>query len=795
MLKNLIILPDGSEVFSGNAQENAIISCAFSQLVNDGTELSIGSACCNELEVKLFAKNIVINANDEIKYYKVADNGSRTKIGVFRCEKPTVTGIGTYKFIAYDRVSWLDRDLTSWLVSLDGWPYSVENFARMVCEACGLTLTTTTLPNGDYQIRKFSGSGVTGRMLMQWLGQITCRFIRANTDGEIEFAWYSDKGKEITTRGELAYFGGGLSYEDFTVAKIQKVQIQVSDSDNGTVYPDGSEEELNTYKITGNYLLTAETGDELKPVAQTIFKQLQGVTYTPCKVSIQATTEINAGDIVHITDRNGVTITTYVMSKTNNGQKDTLECTGSYKRGSSTATNTLTMKALNGKVLDIKKDVDGLRIENKSLDGRVATIAASVESVSVEVSNISVGGRNLLKGTRDFRGFSVYPSGFISIEKNGDFSNAFFNEDIPEGDGLKYVTSSPNPIDLAEVLDQEVVFSFEIGSPDEFKSAGDNIIVEFAVCGAENTSRLRYKLFYIETDVPAVWKKHVIKAKLTEDFFSSGDGNFSDATRFWVRFYSNSGNMLYARKFKLELGNMATDWSANPEETEEGIASLKVTAQGISSEVKDAQGNITKLSQKADEQAILIESADGKATEALQKAGSIDQTYTWDDGGKLEIHIDGTGRCEAVYKDASGVEQSSAKFDLAAHVFRLNGDIVSQNKNSKLKVDDLGLTFSRSTGVGTEAYDSTAFKLALNEVLSKYYPSLFMGGRSNQDSSLYIRCYDNGIWIGNMYVPTDVSRFETPSEGGLGLFINTETGNVSLHTKETAKYAFEAVFA
>lgn len=423
------------------------------------------------------------------------------------------------------------------------------------------------------------------------------------------------------------------------------------------------------------------------------------------------------------------------------------------------------------------------------------SIKMRVESVEKTVDGIAVGGRNLLKGTRDFSGFRVYPDGFISIEENGDFSNARFNEDIPEGAGLKYVTSSPNPINLAEVLDQEVVFSFEIASPDDFKSAGDDIIVEFAVCGAENTTRLRYKLFYLETDVPTVWKQHVIKAKLTEDFFSGGDGNFSDATRFWVRFYSNSGNILYARKFKLELGNMATDWSTNPEETEKSVASLKITADGLSSDVKNAKGDIYKLSVKADEQATLIESANGKATEALQKAGSIYQTYTWDDGGKLEIHIDGTGRCEAVYTDASGVEQSSARFDLAARVFRFNGDIVSKNEKSTFKVEDLGLTFSRSTDVGTEAYDHSSFKLALNEVLSKYYPSLFMGGRSYEDSSLYIRCYENGIWIGNLHVPTNVSRFDAPMDGGLGLFINTETGNVSLHTKETAKYAFEAVFA
>lgn len=387
-MKNLIILPNGTEIFSGNARDNAIISCTYTQCVNDGTELSIGSSCCNELELKLFSTGgLSISAGDEIQYYKVDDSGERTKIGVFRCEKPTITGTGTYKFVAYDNVSKLDKDLTEWLTALDGWPYTVEEFAENVCSACGLSLAVPPTVNANYKIRKFSGSGVTGRMLMQWLGQITCRFIRANADGEIEFAWYTDKEAEIATKGEFAYFGGGLSYEDYQVAEIEKVQIQVSDSDNGTVYPDGNEEELNTYKITGNYLLTAETGNELKPVAQAIFEQLQGVAYTPCKVSIQATVAINAGDIVHITDRNGVRITAYVMSKTNKGQKDTLECTGSYKRDSSTATNDISLKALNGKMLNISKSVDGLRIENADTAGKVADLELNVDGIATRVEN------------------------------------------------------------------------------------------------------------------------------------------------------------------------------------------------------------------------------------------------------------------------------------------------------------------------------------------------------------------------------------------------------------------------
>lgn len=390
-IRNLIILPDGTELFSGNSRENAVVSATYKQMVNSGTELTIGSTCACSLSMKLFAAggNLSIGAGTEFDYYKVDDDGTRTKIGVFTMEKPTKSGANTYSFEAYDHVSRLDKDLTDWLAALDGWPYTVEKFAEMACTACDLMLAEPPTVNGDYQIREFSGSGITGRKLMQWLGEISCRFIRANADGEIEFAWYQPTSVDILPRGEFAYFGGSLSYEDFSTARIEKVQIQVTDEDNGTIYPDGDEEEKNTYRITGNYLLTAETSEELKPVAHAIYQQLQLVTYTPCKVSIRANTSVNAGDIVRITDINGVEIESYVMSKTNSGQKDTLECTGSHRRDSTTATNDLSLKALNGKVLNVQKSVDGLKIENADTNGNVAALTMSVEALRTSVEDTS----------------------------------------------------------------------------------------------------------------------------------------------------------------------------------------------------------------------------------------------------------------------------------------------------------------------------------------------------------------------------------------------------------------------
>lgn len=417
MLKSMIILPDGTQISSGKPSGNAIRSATLTQTVNSGTELTLGSVCSNELEMSLYAATdeIALKAGDEITFCKIDDGGEIVKIGLFTLEKPTRTGTGTYKLIAYDRVSWLDKDLTEWLAALDGWPYTLSTFAEMACAKCGLRLKSGDIPNGDTPIYAFSGSGVTGRHILQWVGEAACRFARATPDGEIEFAWYSNTGRTIPATGAGAFLGGSLKYEEYTTKAIEKVQIQQNEDDVGTIYPTGAEEAKNTYKITGNPLLSARDSTSLVDVARTVYEQLQGVQYTPCTVSIVATTEISAGDIMTITTRDGKSVKMFVMSKKQSGQKDTLECTGSISRDSVTATNSTSLKALNGKVLNLRKDVDGLKIENADTAGRLASLSLNVEGINATVEsqaeNIGTIQQNVTKLQQDATELQ------ISIEK------------------------------------------------------------------------------------------------------------------------------------------------------------------------------------------------------------------------------------------------------------------------------------------------------------------------------------------------------------------------------------------
>lgn len=116
---------------------------------------------------------------------------------------------------------------------------------------------------------------------------------------------------------------------------------------------------------------------------------IQNIAHTPCKVSIPAGMQVNAGDIITVTDRNGVTVTAYVMTKKQSGQRDTLECTGSYRRDSSSAVNEQSYKALSGKVLDLQMNVDGLKVENRDAAGKLASLALNLDGLTAKVQGQS----------------------------------------------------------------------------------------------------------------------------------------------------------------------------------------------------------------------------------------------------------------------------------------------------------------------------------------------------------------------------------------------------------------------
>ena len=352
-----------------------------------------------------------ITAGDALTYYRQDDAGNRTKVGVFYAEKPTRTKRNSYKVTAYDTMSKLDADFSSWLRANQAqFPKTIWQLVQLACQRAGVALASSSLPiNGSYSVQAFYADDLTCRQIISWAAEAAGCYAHMNADGKLQFLTYSDKRStvKITPDGasnSTAYYADSLSYEDYAVKSIEKVQIRQSDSDVGVIYPD-STTATNTYAVQGNLLLTTGTEANLKTVVQNLYNVLKNVTYTPCKVSVPSSSGLACGQIVHVKDARGREFDTYLMSATISSGKASFESVGSASRESSSAVNSQSYKNLTGKMLEIKTSVDGLEVKASDLTGKYTDLKATVDGLSSEVKKDTkiTGGGNLILGSESFK--------------------------------------------------------------------------------------------------------------------------------------------------------------------------------------------------------------------------------------------------------------------------------------------------------------------------------------------------------------------------------------------------------
>ena len=441
LYQSVLRLKDGTEL-TGGAAGNAIKSITLHAAVNAGQEFTIGSAFSDYIEAEIWADpggSLQITAGDALTLYRQDDAGNRTKVGVFYAEKPTRTKRNSYKVTAYDTMSKLDADFSGWLHANQAqFPKTIWQLVQLACQRAGVALASSSLPiNGSYSVQAFYADDLTCRQIISWAAEAAGCYAHMNADGKLQFLTYTDKRStaKITPDGasnSTAYYADSLSYEDYTVKAIEKVQIRQSDSDVGVIYPD-STTATNTYAVQGNLLLTTGAEANLKSVVQNLYNVLKNVTYTPCKVSVPSSSGLACGQIVHVKDARGREFDTYLMSAIISSGKASFESVGSASRESSSAVNSQSYKNLTGKMLEIKTSVDGLEVKASDLTGKYTDLKATVDGLSSEVKKDTkiTGGGNLILGSESFKNAALRGSG--TVEYNDDGSTTVTNSNSLKG--------------------------------------------------------------------------------------------------------------------------------------------------------------------------------------------------------------------------------------------------------------------------------------------------------------------------------------------------------------------------
>lgn len=419
----ILRLPDGTELSSGRAGD-AIQSLTLHRTVNSGEELTLGSVCASYLEAEIWADpkgSLRITAGDELTLYRQTADGSRQQVGIYLAEMPTRSRRNSYRLTAYDRMTLLDFDVSSWLrdsqsrfpmtaaALLEHLQRYAATLGRTVAFAYSTDCDDTACPKAAaYAIPAFYAQDLTARQIVGWAAEMRGCFAAANAAGVIVFSRYADKTDGVfvapqSGAGQIAYLADSLHYEDYTVPAVQKVQIRQSDSDVGVIYPDDTDAR-GAYPVQGNLLLCSGTEAALKPLAQELYRALSGLTYTPCRFTVPANAGLEVGQLVRVQDAHGRELTACLMSASISASAAAFEGVGSASRESSGAVNRQSYRNLSGKMLEIQTGVDGLKVKASELSGSYTALKATVDGLRAEVNADAkiVGGGNLILQTEDF---------------------------------------------------------------------------------------------------------------------------------------------------------------------------------------------------------------------------------------------------------------------------------------------------------------------------------------------------------------------------------------------------------
>ena len=632
MYQPILTLSSGTEL-KGGSPGSAMKSLTLHTAVNAGQEFTIGSAFSDYIEAEIWADpggSLQITAGDALTYYRQDDAGNRTKVGVFYAEKPTRTKRNSYKVTAYDTMSKLDADFSSWLRANQArFPKTIWQLVQLACQRAGVALASSSLPiNGSYSVQAFYADDLTCRQIISWAAEAAGCYAHMNADGKLQFLTYTDKRStaKITPDGasnSTAYYADSLSYEDYTVKAIEKVQIRQSDSDVGVIYPD-STTATNTYAVQGNLLLTTGTEANLKSVVQNLYNVLKNVTYTPCKVSVPSGSGLACGQIVHVKDARGREFDTYLMSATISSGKASFESVGSASRESSSAVNSQSYKNLTGKMLEIKTSVDGLEVKASDLTGKYTDLKATVDGLSAEVKKDTkiTGGGNLILGSESFKNAELKGNtgdgSSITYELTGGAtmantnSNRYFRWTTVGAYVAKGVTLCLSvmykPVSGADEFCMEIAYTAGYSTSQSWATIKPTDQLEI-----EQTDGwvLRYGLW---TPPDNATLKLVDMGSGTTH---AGTGN-----------YTNKFSLLHPM---LQYGNAPTAWTASSGDyiTEENAKSLiSQSADEIKTEVRSLKETTTTISNDLDSTKKEFKTVKESVSAIDQKADSITQTVT-----------------------------------------------------------------------------------------------------------------------------------------------------------------------
>lgn len=287
------------------------------------------------------------------------------------------------KITAYDRMIKFDADVSDWYHAMyptDDATHTVKELRDSLCEEIGVPQQQTELINDGLVVGKtISPESLSGRDVLKAICEINGVFGHFDRTGTLVYISLQDTGlypSDTLYPGNDLYPQSGwaaaeelehyrsITYEDYLIDGIDRVQVRQEEGDIGAVVGSGR----NAYVVEGNFLVYGLGSADLTKLAWSIYDTIAGKTYRPAKIVSYAMPWIEVGDGVRAITTD-TEIATFVLTRTMSGiqaMMDTVEAKGTKTQGQE---------------FGIQNDIIQLK-------GKTAVIVRSVDEVSATVTDL-----------------------------------------------------------------------------------------------------------------------------------------------------------------------------------------------------------------------------------------------------------------------------------------------------------------------------------------------------------------------------------------------------------------------
>lgn len=333
-------------------------------------------------------------------YMDVEDTNGNTVLtipmGVYRVDSAKCVDDKDYKkIVAYDALYDASIDIGSFYTDVfsQNEKIKLSEFRAKLLEYLGLEFSGGSYENDDIEIEKTVEPGqgnITGTTLLKYICEGNGRFGIINRNGKFEEISIGAAGGlypaedlcpaedlyPSKSSGNIQYVGTDIDYAQYISTKFEEyetmpitcVTIKSSADDIGVA---SSDDETNPYVISSNLLFFGKSQEELKEIGGKIHAMITDIVYRPNDTELEGLPYMDLGDWYSLTKQRESVICP-VFSRTLKGiqgLRDAYSAKGSKARVNETTSRDELIQTM-GKMLEIKKSIDGVSVDVKDLDER-----------------------------------------------------------------------------------------------------------------------------------------------------------------------------------------------------------------------------------------------------------------------------------------------------------------------------------------------------------------------------------------------------------------------------------------